>query len=251
MRGQASSTADIPRVVVPGRKSATGKRGALDETETIRVVVADDQRLFADGISQLISAQPDLEVVATANDGAEAVRLCREKEPDVVLMDITMPVMDGITATRKIRDLLPGVGVLILTVLADDYNVFRGIKAGAQGYLLKDCSPEDLARAIRAVHAGDIILSPSIARHMLPIFEGPESNREVAPPLTKRELQVIKALAQGKSNKQIARTLGIAEKTVRNHASNIYKKLHIFDRTQAVLYAFREGLVDPHSLKKP
>ena len=234
-----------------GERGATRKRGAVDGNETIRVVVVDDQRLFADGISRIISAQPDLEVVATANDGAEAVRLCREKEPDVVLMDITMPVMDGITATRRIRDLLPGVGILILTVLADDDNVFRGIKAGAQGYLLKDCSPEDLARAIRSVHAGDIILSPSIARHMLPIFEGPESNQEVAPPLTKRELQVIKALAEGKSNKQIARTLGIAEKTVRNHASNIYKKLHIFDRTQAVLYAFREGLVDPHGLNEP
>lgn len=241
----------IPGVGMPGWKSATGKRGALDETETIRVVVVDDQRLFADGISRIISAQPDLDVVAKANNGEEAVRLCREKEPNVVLMDITMPVMDGITATRKIRDLLPGVGILILTVLADDYNVFRGVKAGAQGYILKDCSPEDLARAIRAVHAGDFILSPNIARHMLPIFEVPESTREVAPPLTARELQVIKAIAQGKSNKQIARTLGIAEKTVRNHASNIYKKLHIFDRTQAVLYAFREGLVDPHSLNKP
>jgi DNA-binding NarL/FixJ family response regulator len=233
------------------RRGANRKRGDLDGNETIRVVVADDQRLFADGISRIISAQPNLEVVAEANDGEEAVRLCREKEPDVVLMDITMPVMDGVTATRKIRDLLPGVAILILTVLADDYNVFQGIKAGAQGYLLKDCSPEDLARAIRSVHAGDIILSPSIARHMLPIFEGPESNQKVAPPLTARELQVIKALAQGKSNKQIARTLGIAEKTVRNHASNIYKKLHIFDRTQAVLYAFREGLVDPHSLDQP
>lgn len=224
----------------------------MSEGEHIRVAIADDQRLFANGISRIISAQRDMEVVAEAATGEEAVELCRENEPDVILMDISMPVMDGVTATRRIRDLLPGTGILILTVHADDYNVFRGIRAGAQGYLLKDCTPEDLARAIRSVRAGDTILSPDIARKMLSIFEDlAEGSSEVAPRLTERELQVIKALAQGKSNKQIARDLGIAEKTVRNHASNIYKKLHIFDRTQAVLYAVREGLVNPDTLSLP
>lgn len=224
--------------------------GDLSGGEIIRVAIADDQRLFAHGISRIIAAQPGMEVVAEAGNGEEAVELCRESEPDVILMDITMPVMDGVTATRRIRDLLPDTGILILTVHADDYNVFRGIRAGARGYLLKDCTPEDLARAIRSVSAGDTILSPDIARKMLSIFEdlGDGGGSEAAPPLTGRELQVIKALAQGKSNKQIARTLGISEKTVRNHASNIYKKLHIFDRTQAVLYAIREGLVDPENL---
>ncbi len=224
----------------------------MSDGESIRVAIADDQRLFAHGISRIIAAQPGMEVVAEAGNGEEAVELCRESEPDVVLMDITMPVMDGVTATRRIRDLLPGTGILILTVHADDYNVFRGIRAGARGYLLKDCTPEDLARAIRSVSAGDTILSPDIARKMLSIFEDlDDGGSETAPRLTERELQVIKALAQGKSNKQIARTLGISEKTVRNHASNIYRKLHIFDRTQAVLYAIREGLVDPENLGLP
>ena len=162
----------------------------------------------------------------------------------MVLMDLSMPGMGGLSATRKVLSLLPRTRVLILTVHTDDAHVFQGIKAGAQGYILKDCTPEDLTRAIRAVHAGDTIMSQDIARKMLTTFEGIRSNAEITPHLTERELQVIKALAQGKSNKEIARALDISEKTVRNHASNIYKKLHIFDRTQAVIYAIRAGLVD-------
>ncbi len=153
-------------------------------------------------------------------------------------------------ATRKILSLLPRTRVLILTVHTDDAHVFQGIKAGAQGYILKDCTPEDLTRAIRAVHAGETIMSPDIARKMLTTFEGIRSmSAEITPSLTERELEVIKALSQGKSNKEIARDLQISEKTVRNHASNIYKKLHIFDRTQAVIYAVRRGLVDLEQLE--
>lgn len=167
----------------------------------------------------------------------------------MVLMDISMPVMDGVSATRRIRDLMPNAVILILTVHADDTHVYRGIKAGAQGYILKDCTPEDLTRAIRAVYAGDTIMAPDIAKKMLSTFEGiSDRDTQITPSLTERELEVIKALAQGKSNKQIAQVLGISEKTVRNHASNIYKKLHIFDRTQAVIYAIRKGLVDLESL---
>ena len=158
-------------------------------------------------------------------------------------MDISMPVMNGVTATRKIRDLLPEAKVLILTVHADDVHVYQGIKAGATGYLLKDCTPEDLSRAIRTVYAGDTIMAPEIARKMLLTFEEAETEPS-APKLTARELEVMNALARGKANKQIARDLSISEKTVRNHISNIYNKLHIYDRTQAVLYAIREGLIE-------
>jgi DNA-binding NarL/FixJ family response regulator len=215
------------------------------------VAVVDDQRLFAETLSTIIGMQPGMEAVGEAHTGEEAVALCLEKEPDVVLMDLSMPVMDGISATRKIRTLLPRTRVVILTVNSDDAHVFQGIKAGAQGYVLKDCSPEDLIHAIRIVHAGDAILTRDVAEKMLSTFEGIRSEADIAPRLTERELEVVRALARGKSNKEIAGDLGISEKTVRNHASNIYKKLHIFDRTQAVIYAIRNGLVnldDPESL---
>jgi DNA-binding NarL/FixJ family response regulator len=210
----------------------------------IRVAIVDDQRLFVDGLARIVGFQPDMEVVGGAYTGEEAVELCLREEPDIVLMDLSMPGMGGISATRKILSLLPRIQVLVLTVHTDDTNLFQAIKAGAQGYILKDCTPEDLTSAIKSVHAGNSITSPDIAKKMIATFEGIRSNTELTPSLTERELEVIKALAQGKSNKEIARTLNISEKTVRNHASNIYKKLHIFDRTQAVIYAVRHGLVD-------
>jgi DNA-binding NarL/FixJ family response regulator len=166
-------------------------------------------------------------------------------------MDISMPKMDGISATREIRDLLPQTAVIILTAHEDDEHVFRGIKAGAQGYLLKDAELEDLSRAIRTVHAGATIVAPDLAQKMLNTFQSAESptGKRLAPPLTERELEVIRALARGKSDRQIAHTLGISEKTVNNHTSNIYRKLHIFDRTQAVIYAVREGVIDVEELE--
>ncbi len=221
------------------------------EEGTIRVAVADDQRLFTKGLSGLVDMLPGVEVVGVAFDGEEAVALCREKEPDVVLMDISMPKMDGISATREIKDLLPQTAVIILTGHEEDEHVFEGIKAGAQGYLLKDSEPEDLSRAIRTVHAGDTIIAPDLAQKMLTTFEGGRSgsSRLAPPPLTERELEVIKSLARGMSDRQIARSLDISEKTVRNHTSNIYRKLHIFDRTQAVIYAIREGVIDVGELE--
>jgi NarL family two-component system response regulator LiaR len=221
----------------------------LCEDGLIRVAIVDDQRLFVDGLARILGIRPDMEVVGRAHTGEEAVELCLREEPDVVLMDLSMPGMAGISATRKILGLLPRTQVLVLTVHTDDANVFQAIKAGAQGYILKDCTPEELASAIETVYAGSTIISPEIAKKTMTTFEGIRSNTGITPSLTERELEVIKALAQGKSNKEIARDLDISEKTVRNHASNIYKKLHIFDRTQAVIYAVRRGLVDLEQLE--
>jgi DNA-binding NarL/FixJ family response regulator len=220
------------------------------EVENIRVAVVDDQRLFTKGLSGLVDMLDGVEVVGVAFDGEEAVALCRKEEPDVVLMDISMPRMDGISATRKIKDLLPQSAVVILTGHEEDEHVFEGIKAGAQGYLLKDSELEDLSRAIRTVHAGATIIAPDLAQKMLNTFVSGTSGGAIAPPpLTERELEVIRALAQGMSDRQIAGSLGISEKTVRNHTSNIYRKLHIFDRTQAVIYAIREGVIDVEELE--
>ena len=222
-----------------------------DGEGTIRVVVVDDQRLFTKGLSGLVDMLEGVEVVGVAYNGEEAVALCRKEEPDVILMDISMPKMDGISATREIRSLLPQTAVIILTAHEEDEQVFEGIKAGAQGYLLKDAEPEDLSRAIRTVYAGDTIIAPDLAQKMLNTFESGKSSgsSRLMPPLTERELEVIRALAQGKSDRQIANSLGISEKTVRNHTSNIYRKLHIFDRTQAVIYAIREGVIDVEELE--
>jgi DNA-binding NarL/FixJ family response regulator len=211
----------------------------------------DDQKLFARGLSGLVELLPGVEVVGVAYNGEEAIALCRKEEPDVILMDISMPKMDGISATREIKALLPRAAVIILTGHEEDEHVFEGIKAGAQGYLLKDSELEDLSRAIHTVYAGDTIIAPDLAQKMLTTFEGgrPGGSAHLAPPLTERELEVIKALAQGMSDRQIAHSLGISEKTVRNHTSNIYRKLHIFDRTQAVIYAVREGVIDVEELE--
>jgi len=219
--------------------------------ETIRVAVVDDQRLFTKGLSGLVDMLPGVEVVGVAYNGEEAVALSRKEEPDVVLMDISMPKMDGISATREIRNLLPQTAVIILTGHEDDEHVFDGIKAGAQGYLLKDSELEDLSRAIHTVYAGNTIIAPDLAQKMLNTFEsGRSGSPQLAPPpLTERELEVIRALAQGMSDRQIAQSLGISEKTVRNHTSNIYRKLHIFDRTQAVIYAIREGVIEVEELE--
>jgi DNA-binding NarL/FixJ family response regulator len=222
-----------------------------DDQENIRVAVVDDQRLFTKGLSGLVDMLEGVEVVGVAFDGEQAVALCRNEEPDVVLMDISMPKMDGISATRLIKDLLPQSAVIILTGHEEDEHVFEGIKAGAQGYLLKDSELEDLSRAIRTVHAGATIIAPELAQKMLNTFvSGTSAAGAIAPPpLTERELEVIRALAQGMSDRQIAGSLGISEKTVRNHTSNIYRKLHIFDRTQAVIYAIREGVIDVEELE--
>ncbi len=168
-----------------------------DEEGIIRVAVVDDQRLFTRGISGLVDMLPETQMVGIAYDGEEAVELCRKEEPDVVLMDISMPKMDGISATREIRDLLPHTAVIILTGHEEDEHVFEGIKAGAQGYLLKDAELEDLSHAIYTVHTGHTIIASDLAQKMLSTFEsgGPRSTPLAPPPLTEREHEVIRALA--------------------------------------------------------
>ena len=221
----------------------------MSSEDKIRVALVDDHRLLTSGLASILHMQPDIEIVGQASTGEEAVELCLNTWPDVVLMDISMPGMGGVAATRKIKNLLPNVGILILTVHDDDAYALRGVKAGAQGYILKDCTPEDLLRAIRAVHSGTSVVSRDIAISMFGASRRGSSGSEASPRLTEREVELIRALARGKSNRQIAQALGISESTVRNHASNMYRKLHIFDRTQAVIYAIREGLVDIEELE--
>ncbi|MGH3086700.1 MAG: response regulator [Rubrobacteraceae bacterium] len=220
----------------------------LDEVERpIEVAIAEDQRLIKKILAHFVNAQPGMEIVGDARDGEAAVALCLEESPDVILMDISMPGTDGITATRRIRDLSPSTAVLILTAHEDEEYVFEGMRAGALGYLHKGCTPRELADAIRTVHAGDTIVSPAIAEKTLDAFEREEvAHSSLAPSLTGRELEIIRKLAEGRSNKEIARNLYISENTVRNHTANIYKKLQINDRTQAVLCAMREGLLEPY-----
>lgn len=164
-------------------------------------------------------------------------------------MDISMPGMDGVTATRRIGRSFPGVAVLMLSAYTDEDNVFRAVRAGAKGYLHENGSPEDIASAIRVVAGGGAIMSPEIAKRTFSVLrEGDSAGEDSAPELTEREVQVIRAVARGMSNRQIAVSLRISERTVRNHAANIYKKLRIHDHTQAVLHAVRRGMIDPYSL---
>ena len=218
--------------------------------EIIRVAVVDDQRLFAKGLSGLVDMLPGVEVVGVAYDGEEAVALCRKEEPDVVLMDISMPKMDGISATREIKDLLPQTAVVILTGHEEDEHVFEGIKAGAQGYLLKDSEPEDLSRAIHTVYAGDTIIAPDLAQKMLNTFEGGGPRGVSARPAADREgAGGHKGPGSGHERQADSPVFGHLGEDGGNHTSNIYRKLHIFDRTQAVIYAVREGVIDVEDLE--
>ena len=211
-------------------------------TPPIRVVIADDHAIVRKGIRALLSVKPDIEVVGEASDGAETVAQAQALCPDVILMDLVMPEMDGIEATRQIVGQQPGVRILVLTSFAADDKVFPAIKAGALGYLLKDSGPDDLVQAIHQVYRGEPALEPSIARKVLLELSQPPKEPLTPEPLTGRELEVLRLVARGRSNRQIAEQLVITEMTVRTHVSNILSKLHLASRTQAALYALREGL---------
>lgn len=211
-------------------------------TTPIRVLITDDHSIVRKGIRALLATERDIQIIGEACDGAEAVEQALVLHPDLVLMDLVMPKLDGIEATRQITTRQPGTRVLVLTSFAADDKVFPAIKAGALGYLLKDSGPSQLVEAIHQVHRGEPSLDPAIARKVLSELSHPPKKPLTAEPLTERELGVLRLVAQGKSNKEIAEMLIITEMTVRTHVSNILGKLHLASRTQAALYALREGI---------
>lgn len=205
----------------------------------IRILIVDDHSVVRQGLRMFLRWDPELEVVGEAQDGAEALRVARQLQPDVVLMDLVMPVMDGIAATAAIRQELPETEVLALTSVLEDASVVGAVRAGAIGYLLKDTNAPELCRAIKAAAAGQVQLTPKAAARLIQAVNAPK-NPEA---LTERETEVLRLVAQGQANKQIAASLHIAEKTVKIHVSNILSKLGVQSRTQATLYAIRVGLV--------
>jgi len=207
----------------------------------IRVLIADDHAVVRQGLRTFLALQDDMEVVADAADGEEAVRAAREHAPDIVLMDLVMPNMDGVEATRRIASERPATRVIALTSFLEDDKVLPAVRAGAAGYLLKDVGPPELVRAIRTVHGGEALLHPAVAARVLEEVAAPAPPR-AEPGLTPREREVLALVARGLANKRIAQELGIAEKTVKIHVSRILHKLGVADRTQAALYAVREGL---------
>jgi len=209
----------------------------------IRVLIVDDHSVVREGLRMFLVRDPDLEVVGEALDGAEALQQARQLRPDVVVMDLLMPVMDGIAATRAIRRELPETEVLALTSVLESASVVEAIRAGAIGYLLKDTQAAELRKAIKAAAAGQVQLSPQASAHLLGAIRTPE----LPEPLTPREMDVLRLLAQGQSNKEIARALDLVEETVKSHVRHILAKLGVQSRTQAVLAAIRLGIVSPQS----
>jgi DNA-binding NarL/FixJ family response regulator len=213
-------------------------------TQTVRVLIADDQTLFRVGLARLLEEDPRVEIVGQAGDGAEAVKLAGSVMPDVILMDLKMPNLDGIEATRQILAKHPSVKVLLLTTFEADNHVIQALKAGASGYILKDSRPDSIVSSLLAVMAGERVMASAVANRVLEMLTGTTTPKEFYDGLTGREIEILKLLAGGMANKQIAYKLKISEKTVRNHVSNMYEKLNIYDRSQAVLYAVRKGLVE-------
>jgi two-component system, NarL family, response regulator LiaR len=212
--------------------------------DTIRVLVAEDHPIVREGLRTLIASEPGMTLVGEAADGIEAVAKARALRPDVILMDLVMPRMSGLEAISEIKAGQPEVSILVLTSFAEEDKIFPAIRAGALGYLLKDSSPEQLLRAIRDVHRGEPSLHPTIALKMIRELDHPASQERSAGPLTDREIQVLKLVAQGLTNQEIADRLVISEWTVRTHVRNILGKLHLANRIQATLYALREGLAN-------
>jgi two-component system NarL family response regulator len=212
------------------------------------VLIVDDHALFRRGLELVLDAEPDLEIVAEASDGLEAIELAAELSPDVVLMDVRMPGVGGIEATRRIRIAHPATRVMMLTVSEDDEDLFAAVRAGATGYLLKEMSIDEVAGAVRAVARGQAVVTPSMASKLLGEFNvlsrRVDAQHGTAPRLTDREVEVLRLVAKGLSNKEIAAELVIAENTVKNHVRNILEKLQLKSRMEAALYAVREKLVD-------
>ncbi len=213
---------------------------------SIRILITDDHKVVRQGLKMFLDLDPELEVVGEAENGREALRLARELQPDVVLMDLLMPVMGGIEATEEIRSEVPDTEVLALTSVLEDASVTGAVKAGAIGYLLKNTEADELCEAIKAAAAGKVQMAPEAAERLMREVRIPEKKPDEA--LTEREIEVLKLLARGESNRQISRTLYITEKTVKTHVSNILMKLNVRSRTQAALYAVKKGLVSADEL---
>jgi NarL family two-component system response regulator LiaR len=219
------------------------------DTLPIRVLLTDDHAIVRKGVRALLATERDIQVVGEAGNGEEAVAQAEALCPDVILMDLMMPQLDGIEATRQITAKFPSVRVIVLTSFAADEKVFPAIKAGAFGYLLKDSGPQELVSAIRQVYRGEPSLEPSIARKVLFELAGPPKQQPLTTdPLTERELEVLRLVSQGCSNKEIALKLSVSELTVRTHVSNILGKLHLASRTQAALYALQKGITSLEDL---
>jgi DNA-binding NarL/FixJ family response regulator len=216
--------------------------------DTIRLLVADDHALFREGLQALFSAVPGIEVVGEAATGDEALSMAEKLRPDIILMDITMPGMDGIQATRQVLRANPAIGVIIVTMLEEDASLFSAMKAGARGYVLKGAHHQELLQTVRAVAGGQVLFGPSTASRIMGFFQDFEADQmpplpeEAFPELTPRELEVLELIAQGTNNSQIAEKLVISDKTVRNHVTNIFGKLQVADRAQAIIKARDAGL---------
>ncbi len=219
--------------------------------DKIRVLLADDHAVLRDGLRLLLEREIDIEVVGEAGDGEEATKKAVELVPDVVVLDIGMPIMSGIEAARLIKEKKPKIGILVLTVYDDDEYVFKLLKAGASGYLLKKVAGAELASAIRAVSSGEFLLSSAVAEKVVAGYlqEPKQNGVELPDGLTKREVEILKLIAEGATNKEIAEKLFISVKTVESHRTNIFRKLDIHDRIQAATYAIRKGLIEDKSAK--
>jgi DNA-binding NarL/FixJ family response regulator len=231
------------------RRAFDGGSPVAVDAPLIRVVVVDDHALFRRGLENVLSGEPDLEVVGEAGDGLEALEVCAALAPDVVLMDVRMPRASGIEAARKIREARPETRIVMLTVSDDEEDLFEAVRAGANGYLLKEVSIDEVADAVRVVARGHSLISPSMASKLLGEFNRLAARAEVrqrtdSASLTDRELEVLRLVADGLTNREIARELFIAENTVKNHVRNILDKLHLHSRMEAVVFAMREKLLD-------
>lgn len=217
-------------------------------TDVIRIILADDHNVLRQGMAQALETQPDMTVIAQASNGLEAVRLAQQHQPDVIILDVNMPQMDGVEATRQITASAPDIGILILTMYRQDDYIFEAIKAGASGYLLKEIELDELLAGIRAVARGEGIIDPAVTDRLLATFrKKPASKSGAASELAERELDILRLLAKGLTNQEIADRLNLAEKTVRNRLTQIFRKLHLENRSQAIVYALQEGLVDEES----
>ncbi|MFQ5577081.1 MAG: response regulator [Anaerolineae bacterium] len=214
--------------------------------EKIRMLLADDHVVLRQGVAQALELQADMKVVAQASNGAEAVKLARQHRPNVALLDINMPEMDGVEATRRITAELPETGVIILTMYHQDEYIFEAIKAGARGYLLKEAELSELVRAVRSVARGEAVIDAAIAgRVMAELRVAMAPTQPTEEPLAERDVEILRLLAQGQSNQEIADQLSISEKTVRNRLSLVFRRLHLKNRTEAALYAMQQGLAEP------